>query len=147
VLDFGLAKAVEGGSAADGHTNAPTVSVEVTRAGATFVEPRFSPDGRRLAVEVVTGSTSHSWVYDIERGTATRLTFGEGEDSTPVWTADGASIVGSSTRDDGTNLYRRAADGSGEEERLTTGGEVKVATRPPPMGAGCSTQLAATFSH
>ena len=50
----------------------------------TFVEPRFSPDGRRLAVEILTGSSSDSWVYDIERGTATRLTFGEGPDSGPA---------------------------------------------------------------
>jgi serine/threonine-protein kinase len=100
----------------------------------TFVEPRFSPDGRRLAVEIVTGTTSDSWVYDIERGTTTRLTFGDGPDSAPQWSPDGASIVWASQRDDGVNLYRRASDGSGEEERLTTGGEGKFASSWSPDG-------------
>ena len=100
----------------------------------TFVEPRFSPDGRRLAVEIISGSGSDSWVFDIERGTATRLTFGEGPDQAPQWSPDGAWIVWGSEQEDGVNLYRRSSDGSGEEERLTTGGEPKFASSWSPDG-------------
>jgi serine/threonine-protein kinase len=100
----------------------------------TYVEPRFSPDGRRLAVEIITGSSSDSWVYDIERGTATRLTFGDGPDSAPQWSPDGASIVWAAERDDGVNLYRRSSDGSGEETALTKGGEAKFASSWSPDG-------------
>ncbi|HEX2463025.1 MAG TPA: protein kinase [Thermoanaerobaculia bacterium] len=87
----------------------------------TFVEPRFSPDGRRLAAEVITGTSSDSWVYDLDRGTVTRLTFGDGPDSVPVWSPDGAWIVYASTREEHSGLYRKRADGSGEEELLLEG--------------------------
>ena len=100
----------------------------------TFVEPRFSPDGRRLAVEIITGSASDSWVYDIERGTATRLTFGDGADQAPQWSPDGASIVWAAEREDGVNLYRRSSDGSGEETALTQGAEAKFASSWSPDG-------------
>jgi serine/threonine-protein kinase len=100
----------------------------------TFVEPRFSPDGRRLSVEIITGTSSDSWVYDLERGTATRLTFNSGADSVPVWSPDGTSIVFSSDKEGGQNLYRKLADGSGEEERLTEGGAGQFASSWSPDG-------------
>ena len=87
----------------------------------TFVEPRFSHDGRRLAVQILTGQTSDCWVYDIERGTATRLTFSPGADSVPVWSPDGSSIGFASEREGGVGIYRKASDGSGEDELLVAG--------------------------
>ena len=90
----------------------------------TFVEPRFSPDGRRLAAEVLTGSGSDSWVYDLERGTSTRLTFSESSDSVPVWSPDGAWVAFGSDRAERPGLYRKRADGSGEEELLLEGSSV-----------------------
>jgi serine/threonine-protein kinase len=99
----------------DRHGGAAAVSPERQ----TFVEPRFSPDGKHLSVEIVTGTTSDSWIYDLERGTATRLTFNEGSDSVPVWSPDGEWIVFGSDKDGSANLYRKRSDGSGEEERLT----------------------------
>jgi Tol biopolymer transport system component len=87
----------------------------------TFVEPRFSPDGKRLAVQILGSAGSDCWVYDLERGTATRLTFHEGDDAVPVWSPDGSWIVFASNRDGQSNLFRKQADGSGEEEPLTAG--------------------------
>ena len=52
----------------------------------------------------------------------------------PQWSPDGAWIVWGSEQEDGVNLYRRSSDGSGEEERLTTGGEGKFASSWSPDG-------------
>src|SRR6185503_18447661 len=51
----------------------------------------LSPDGKRLAVTVV-GATSDVWVYELTRGTFTRLTV-EGSNYRPVWTPDGKRIL------------------------------------------------------
>ena len=42
----------------------------------TYVLPRFSPDGRRLALAMSTSSGTDIYVYELERETMTRLTFG-----------------------------------------------------------------------
>ncbi|MCG6923096.1 MAG: protein kinase [Acidobacteria bacterium] len=84
--------------------------------------PRVSPDGRSIAVQIVEGSQRDVWIYDLERRALTRLTFGE-DDWTPLWTADGKSIVFTSGRDGQYNLYMKRADGSGDAERLTDRGE------------------------
>jgi Tol biopolymer transport system component len=52
------------------------------------------------------------------RGTSTRLTFG-GHHEMPIWTPDGQRVIDASGTPN-ANLFWRAADGSGEEERLTT---------------------------
>src|SRR5207244_2053810 len=49
-----------------------------------YAYPRLSPDGRRLAV----GSENQIWIYDLQRGTRSRLTAG-GFNFVPVWSADG----------------------------------------------------------
>jgi len=86
----------------------------------TFGEPRFSPDGNFLAVEILEGNNRDAWVYDLRRGVATRLTFDPGGDDAPVWSPDGEYIVFSSGRGGSSlNLYRKRADGSGDVERLT----------------------------
>ena len=59
------------------------------------------------------------WVADSERGTLTRLSFGAGEDETPVWSPDGRFVAwASSTSDMIRGILRRPADGSGKEELL-----------------------------
>jgi len=79
--------------------------------------PRFSPDGRLLAVETLT--PPEIWVYDIPRGTLSRLTFEGG--ARPLWSPDGKRIAFHSARaGKPPNLFWKPADGSGPEERLTT---------------------------
>jgi Tol biopolymer transport system component len=81
---------------------------------------RLSPDGTRLAVEVApaAGEAADVWIYDLTRGTSSRLTFEPADDYNPIWTPDSQSIVFSSDRD-GFGLYMKSANGIGSVERLT----------------------------
>ncbi len=90
-------------------------------AKADWTNPRFSPDGQKLAVEIFDGRQRDLWVYEWARDTLTQLTFDPGQDRLPVWTPDGRRLVFASDRATaGTlNLYWVNADGSGEVTRLT----------------------------
>ncbi|MDA2923267.1 hypothetical protein MYX65_01185, partial [Acidobacteria bacterium AH-259-L09] len=83
--------------------------------------PRVSPDGTRLAVQVTDPSNTDVWIYDLARGTHSRLTFDPAYDGRPLWTPDGRRLLFRSRRDaGGENLFWKAADGTGQAERLTT---------------------------
>ncbi len=84
-----------------------------------YKRPRYSPDGSLLATDFVDNNNGDIWVYDFARGTQTRLTFSDGSDESPVWSPDGKSLIYASTVGSVTNLFRIAADGSGQPERLT----------------------------
>ena len=60
------------------------------------------------------------WIWDLERETLTQLTFDEGVDDFPLWTPDSARVVFSSSREGG-GLFWKAADGTGQVERLKEG--------------------------
>ena len=84
-----------------------------------YFDPRLSPDGQRLAVQIGSLINSDIWIHHIPRGTLTRLTF-EGNDVDPLWTPDGERVAFSSDRAGGpTNLFWKPADGSGPVEQLT----------------------------
>ncbi len=74
---------------------------------------RLSPDGRRVAVEVIAVGGTHIWIVDFETGIGSQLTFERSDNHFPTWTADGQTVV---FQRDGEALYKKAADGSGEEE-------------------------------
>ena len=82
-----------------------------------YSSPRLSPDGKFLALQVNENGSPDIWVYDFARNTLTRLTFGPGVNTSPLWTADGRTIV-YSTRTDAPSFRSKLADGSGAEETL-----------------------------
>jgi serine/threonine-protein kinase len=87
----------------------------------SYESPRISPDGSRLATTINEPGGRDVWIYDLEREIPTRLTFDSAEDQYPLWTPDGQRIVfGSSRAVGGVKLYWKAADGTGQAERLTT---------------------------
>jgi serine/threonine protein kinase/Tol biopolymer transport system component len=85
----------------------------------SYGNPRLSPDGRRLALTVLRDGNWDVWVYDLERGVPTRLTFDDAAETEQVWSPDGRELIFSSDKTGVDNLYRKRADGSGETERLT----------------------------
>lgn len=89
----------------------------VTKTRRAYSWPRLSPDGRRLAVAV---DYDGIWVYDLEGGKFTQLTSGVDSDDYPLWTPDGKRVTFSSNKTGASNLFWKAADGSGVEERITT---------------------------
>ena len=92
--------------------------------GEDYQAPALSPDGIRLAVAIVDRSlgTKNIWILDLQRGTKTRLTFGGGTQSFPVWAADGKTVNYSSTSQGPTHIFAKSADGTGEE-RVVLGGD------------------------
>ena len=91
----------------------------VTEERGGYFAPRISPDGRRIAVGIEKDGSTDVWIYDLTRGTMTRLTTAPGADEVPVWTADGRRVAFQSNRDGRFHLYWKPADGSGPAERLT----------------------------
>ena len=88
---------------------------------------RISPDGQRVAVGVFEEGNGDVIVYDLARDTPTRLTFDPARDAFPLWTQDGERVVFASARDGGPlNVYSKAADGTGDVERLTTRPHLQV---------------------
>ena len=82
---------------------------------------RISPDGKRLAVGMG-DPQADIWVFDLERGSRTRLTFGGATHLMPAWSADGKQVVyvrqNGTTVVTGTSLRARLANGGGQEEVL-----------------------------
>jgi len=85
---------------------------------------RISPDGKRLAVSMG-DPQADVWVFDLSRGTRTRLTFGGATHLMPSWSADGQRVVyvrqEGATVIAGTSLRSRPANGGGQEEVLLAG--------------------------
>ena len=81
-----------------------------------YNQPRLSPDGSRMAVEI----GPQIWTYNIARGTSTRLTLEGTQNDSPVWTPDAKRIAFRSNKEGSTRIFWQLADGSGGQERLTS---------------------------
>ena len=85
-----------------------------------YGHPRVSSDGTQVAVDIADGNNSDVWIWDLARETLTQFTFDEATDNYPLWTPDSARVVFQSSRDGG-GLFWKAADGTGQVERLKDG--------------------------
>ena len=85
--------------------------------------PRLSPDGKRVAFFSAEGANQDIWVYDIARDATTRLTFGSGRFTAPVWSPDGRVVVFSSI---GAGLWWNRADGAGQPQPLTSNKVIQI---------------------
>jgi Tol biopolymer transport system component len=84
------------------------------------MNPRLSPDGRRLVLGVTTSSGNDIWVYDLASGTPTRIT-SIGTAVSPTWSPDGRRIVFLAAGGARDAIWRQAVDGSGSPELLAQG--------------------------
>ena len=77
-----------------------------------YGHPRYSPDGRRIALDVQRSQGADVWIYTVAAGTMQRLTT-EGINDRPEWTPDGLKVLYSSNRNGGLyGLWMQLADGS-----------------------------------
>src|SRR5262249_4369665 len=77
-----------------------------------YSSARISPDGTRVAVGI-DDQERDIWTWHLTGHTLTRLTFDPLPDSFPLWTPDGRRLIFASGNISTTNLYWRAADGTG----------------------------------
>jgi eukaryotic-like serine/threonine-protein kinase len=93
-----------------------------------YRNPELSPDGRFVAFERGTTTTSHVWVMELRNGLANRLTTDQASDRFPIWSPDGSAIVFLSDRSGVRKLYRRSYGLVGQDVPL------KIDAPDPPWG-------------
>ncbi len=94
--------------------------VKTVGAPGVFAQPAFSPDGTRVAVSRNDPKTGFNdiWTFDVATGKGYAVTNDVWQDNTPIWSADGKQLAYVSTREQYSGIYRKAWDGSGQEELL-----------------------------
>jgi serine/threonine-protein kinase len=99
-----------------------------------YVYPRLSPDGTRVALDVMDLTDRDIWMWDIGRRTMERFTRDPTGNPIVAWSPDGSRLVFGSERSGVSNAYRQAADGSGEPERLLASDALQMPISYTPDG-------------
>ena len=89
-----------------------------------YAFPRFSPDGRRIAVGIDAGTRSDVWLYDLTSHMLTRLSSGGSANERPEWTPDGKRVLFRTDAGAASSIWWRKADLSAPAVSLLTGGRV-----------------------
>lgn len=82
------------------------------------MNPRWSPDGSRIAYNSLHGADYEIYIMDADGSNQTRLTNVAGADFNIQWSPDGSKIAFESNRDGNFEIYVMNADGS-NQTRLT----------------------------
>jgi hypothetical protein len=90
-----------------------------------YLYPRFSPDGKRLALSIEAAPKRDIWLYDLGSRTLTRLT-NDGGSERPEWSADGTRVLYRTTNRPGAGV-----------------GESSIWWRPADLGAPAAALLQA----
>ena len=89
---------------------------------APHATPRISPDGARIAVSIRAEFLRRDiWSFDVASGARQQLTAQAGDNHSPVWSADGATVSFASSRHGPQRIFRQRTDGGGAPEMLVAG--------------------------
>ncbi|HUE95963.1 MAG TPA: protein kinase, partial [Longimicrobiaceae bacterium] len=90
-------------------------SLDVVGSAAMYYSPRLSHDERRIAVDLSEAQTAEGdiWIFDLQRDASTRLTHDPANESSPIWSPDGRSVIFFSEKKGSRNIYERSAGGIG----------------------------------
>jgi eukaryotic-like serine/threonine-protein kinase len=106
-----------------------THAIDSTWRDTEFEAFSLSPDGKRLAITIGAGSSGTNnqsrydiWLKTLDEGPISRLSFGGERNESPAWTHDGRHVSYTSARGGRRALWRRRADGVGEEELVADAG-------------------------
>jgi Tol biopolymer transport system component len=106
----------------------------LTSASMSVGYPAWSPDERRVAVEIKDGSSTQAGVIDVETGMLRRITDARGQTWVRSWSPDGRKVAAAVLREGQWSL--RALDaGGGGEQAITAPGPPRVFVRYPDWSA------------
>ncbi len=90
----------------------------------------MSPNGKTVASDTTDPISQNTdiWTYDVENGSARRLTFDPSLDSLAIWHPDGNRIIFSSNRDLKFDLFLKDANGAQEEKVIPQDGPDRFAS-------------------
>ncbi len=85
-----------------------------------YRDAALSPDGTSVAVVRRDPRTDNLdiWTFDVATGKGTPVTNDAFDDNSPIWSPDGRQVAYVSTRGKFSSIYRKAWDGTGNEEQL-----------------------------
>jgi serine/threonine protein kinase len=89
----------------------------ITEVQSSWAQPRISPDGTQIVVRE-TGATCDLWVFDLERGSLSRLNTGD-DSHNPVWSPDSRRVLYDGA--DSGNLTLIGVGGGRSREILVSG--------------------------
>jgi serine/threonine-protein kinase len=93
-------------------------STPLTSMRGPYGHPRLSRDGSHVAVAIESENGADVWIYDVRRGTRTRLT-GGGFNGFPVWSPSGAEVTFQSAASPGRfTIFSRDVNGNTEPQPL-----------------------------
>ena len=90
--------------------------------------PRLSPDGKRLAVQIIGANNQGIWIAETNSHDFTKLTDGDG----PVWSPTGDRVYFATPKDH--SLRWKRSDGSGNEETILKDEHLESPTSISPDG-------------
>ncbi len=100
----------------------PAEGAQLMASENNYMNPRVSPDGTALAYSIGTQARSDLHIRS-QSGAEVRITFGNSGNNSATWSPDGTYIyyraMSQGTATFGENIWRKRADGVGDEEQIT----------------------------
>jgi Tol biopolymer transport system component len=109
------------GAALKGGAESSSKKLALLAKPGAYYTPRFSPDGRKLALGIESGNGVDISIYDVQNDVLSRLTFSGQVSFNPVWTPDGKHIAFQTRRGSSNTISWVRSDGAGGVQKLIEG--------------------------